>query len=104
MMITRPTLEDINAYLKKTGKKGSLALSILGKQEPFVQALQSEVGFEILKDDVQRLDEIMVKIYNENATPQELAEFRYLKLRLTKMKDRINTYIDKLTEVKSAVG
>lgn len=97
--ITKPSLNDLNDFLRRKGKKGSTILSILGKLEPFVSAMQTEVGFEILKDDIARLEDLSIKIYNEQATEMEMAEFRYLKGRIEKVQSRINLYIEKLKEI-----
>ncbi|OHB71864.1 MAG: hypothetical protein A2W23_06345 [Planctomycetes bacterium RBG_16_43_13] len=94
------SLEDIAGFLSKTGKRGAQTLDILGKYHPFVTAVSSTIGWELLKDDIQRHEELLDKIYNEQSTPQELAEFRYLKVRLRKVSDRITIYLDKLKEIK----
>lgn len=93
-------LEDIAGFLSKTGKRGAQTLDVLGKYQPFVTAISSPIGWELLKDDIARHEELLEKIYNETGTPQELAEFRYLKYRLRKVSDRINLYLDKLSEIK----
>ena len=93
-------IEDIAGYLSKTGKRGAHTLDILGKYQPFVTAVSSTIGWELLKDDIQRHEELLEKIYNEQAEIQELAEFRYLKLRLRKVSERIAVYLDKLKEIR----
>ncbi|HLE87584.1 MAG TPA: hypothetical protein VI727_07945 [Candidatus Brocadiaceae bacterium] len=93
-------LEDIAGFLSKTGKRGAQTLDILGKYHPFVTAVSSTLGWELLKDDIQRHEELLEKIYNEQADPQELAEFRYLKLRLRKVSERVTIYLDKMKEIK----
>lgn len=98
------TLEHIASFLQKTGKKGALTLDLLGKLSPFVRAMQSQVGYEILKDDVARHEEILGKIYNEKVSEQELAEFRYLKSRLERISKRITAYLDKLENIGNSMG
>lgn len=93
-------LDDIAGFLSKTGKRGAQTLDILGKYQPFVAAVSSTIGWELLKDDISRHEELLERIYNEVATVQELAEFRYLKVRLRKISDRITLYLDKLKEIK----
>ena len=89
----------IDDFRVKHGKKADIALTQLGKSLDFVQAINSPIGQELLKDDVIRLDELMEKIYNENATSQELAEFRYLKGRIAKVKTRLNAYVKQTQEI-----
>mgnify|MGYP001563776288 CR=1 FL=1 len=93
-------IEDIAGYLSKAGKRGAHTLDILGKYQPFVTAVSSPIGWELLKDDIQRHEELLEKIYNEQADVRELAEFRYLKLRLKKISERISIYLDKLKEIR----
>jgi len=93
-------LEDIAGFLSKSGKRGAQTLDILGKYHPFVTAVSSTIGWELLKDDIQRHEELLEKIYNEQSNPQELAEFRYLKVRLKKVSDRITIYLDKMKEIR----
>ncbi|OHB71486.1 MAG: hypothetical protein A2W23_03145 [Planctomycetes bacterium RBG_16_43_13] len=93
-------LEDIAGFLSKSGKRGAQTLDILGKYHPFVTAVSSTIGWELLKDDIQRHGELLEKIYNEQSSPQELAEFRYLKLRIKKVSERITIYLDKMKEIR----
>src|SRR3972149_4220290 len=93
-------LEDIAGFLSKTGKRGAQTLDILGKYQPFVTAISSTIGWELLKDDISRHEELLEKIYNETTTSQELAEFRYLKLRIRKVSERITIYLDKMKEIR----
>ena len=94
-----PTIDELEGYLKNHGKQASLTVSILGKLQPFMNALKTELGQEILKDDMIQHEILLTKIYNENATIQELAEFRYLKNRLRKIAERVNTYNEKVREI-----
>src|SRR3990167_3659431 len=93
-------LEDIAGFLSKSGKRVAQTLDILGKYHPFVTAVSSTIGWELLKDDIQRHEELLEKIYNEQSNPQELAEFRYLKVRLKKVSDPITIYLYKMKEIK----
>lgn len=98
-----PSLEEIRKYLEKTGKRGAHTLSILGKLTGYVNAIQTEVGWELLKDDVARHDELFLKIYEEVANEKEKAEFRVLRDRLKISVRRITVYLDKLKEMETAI-
>ena len=97
--MTEPSITELEQYLNTHGKHASMTLSLLGKLQPFLNALNSELGQELLKDDIVQHEILLTKIYNENATIQELAEFRYLKNRLRKIAERVNTYNEKVREI-----
>lgn len=94
-----PTLRETEEFLKNRGKRGVETIKALAKLQPFVSAMRSPIGSEILKDDVNRQEELLSKIWNETATDQEKAEFRYLKQRLEKISKRLEEYILKGQEV-----
>ena len=103
MEIDQPVnLEEIQRYLLQSRKRGVAIVSTLGKLAPFLNAvLNTEVGREILKDDILRAEELMMKVYREEATEKEKAEFRYLRdFRLPLIADRLKVYLEKVEEIK----
>lgn len=99
----RPSLNEIQEFLRNKGKKGEMTITLLGKLEPFMQAIQTEVGWELLRDDIARYEELLMKMESETATQQELAEFRYLKIRTTRVAERVNRYVNSLREIKGSL-
>ena len=89
----------IDNFRKKYGKKADLALNQLAKLNEFVQAINSPIGQELLKDDIMRLEDISSKIWTEEVTKEELAEFRYLKGRVAKVTERLNNYLKQSQEI-----
>ena len=102
MEVTNIALKDIERYLEITGKKGAMVLSILGRLNTHFQAvIDTDIGRELLALDIGRVEELLIKLYEETATQEEKAEFRYLKnIRLPKEIGLIKTYMEKLKEVK----
>jgi len=102
METTNLALRDIERYLQTTGKRGAMVLSLLGRlNSHFAAIVETEVGRELLSLDIARTEELLIKIYEETATEEEKAEFRYLKkIRLPRQIELIKTYLDKLKEVK----
>uniref|UniRef100_A0A6M3L287 Uncharacterized protein n=1 Tax=viral metagenome TaxID=1070528 RepID=A0A6M3L287_9ZZZZ len=93
MSIDHPTPDDIFKYFDRVGeKRGNLTMQILRRQQQFIDAWDSPLGMQLLKDDVDRHEELLRKTVDEVATPQELAEFRYLKKRIDKICEAINNY------------
>ncbi len=100
------TSTEIDKYLNMMGKRGGEILSILGRLHPtFETYVNTMVGKEILITDVNRMAELFEKIYEENATPEEKAEFRYLrKVRLPYIMGKLDTYFKKVNEIKRVIN
>ncbi len=96
------TLTEIKKYLELTGKHGAQILSILGRVTPNIHAiLETDVGREILKDDIARIQELMFLIYQEKQTDEDMAELRYLKRRIGKISGRLSDYLEGTGEIKA---
>lgn len=95
------TNKVIESYLRRA-KRGEKTLSLLGKLYPFIHSiLETEIGKELLQDDILRHDELFLKVYQEKATVQELAEFRFLRdIRLPKVIKRIGFYLELVKQIK----
>jgi hypothetical protein len=99
-MRENPSIRQLEEYQEKYGKRAASTLGVLGKLVGFVEAIKSPLGLELLKDDIERVDELLEKMILENITPQELAELRYLKnQRLPKVTGRISTFLKLSKEV-----
>jgi hypothetical protein len=94
-----PSVKQIEAYMERHGKRAEMTLKQLGKDLAFVQAIGSPIGQELLKDDVDRLHELLEKIWNESISTQDMSEFRFLKQRINKVSTRLNEYAKKQQEI-----
>lgn len=101
--MNNPGLKDVEKYLTSHGKKAAMTLSIMSRLNFFIQAMNSTIGQELLSDDIARHEELLIKIYEEDATDQEKAEFRYLKKRLRTISGRIAEYAKHVDEVSGTV-
>ena len=99
MEIAKPSSDKIERFLEERKGRGRMTFKVLAQLNPFIVAMESELGQKILQDDIDRHEELLIKVYNENATPEEMAEFRYLKRRLEIIANRINTYTKGVKEV-----
>jgi hypothetical protein len=99
--IKNPTLQQVDDYLVGTKGRGMMTTKLLGKLAPFIQAMSTEEGRQILQDDIDRHEELLNKWYMEEQelSVVELAELRYLKKRLQKISERVITYRDKVNEI-----
>lgn len=96
-----PTAKEIEAYMERHGKHAAMVLKQLGKDLAFVQAIRSPIGQELLKDDVDRLHELLEKIWNESISTQDMAEFRFLKSRISKVSARLISFDKRQQEIVS---
>lgn len=72
--------ETIVLYARaKGGLKAQKMINVLSKTHGFVAAFKDKVGQEVLLDALQRSEEILDKIVDQNATDKERAEFTALK-------------------------
>lgn len=96
--------DDISAFLTKHGKAGQKILAGLGEIYPELSAVFStEIGHELLKEDIGRIEALFPLVYSEKASPSELAEFRYLRdVRMPKLIGKLYSYLTKSGLIRSA--
>jgi hypothetical protein len=63
----------------ESGAKAQKMINALSKTEGFVAAMSDKVGQEVLNDALVLSEQILDKIIDEDATKEEVAEFRALK-------------------------
>jgi len=73
----------------------------LAKESSFVEAIQREVGQELIKFWLIEADRLLAKIIDEKATDEERAEFRVIKKQVNNIVSRVNEYHRKLNDYKS---
>ena len=89
--------DDAREYLTKIGQRGLKTLSVIESLAPFVEAMQTELGAELLKDDIEQHSTLINKIYRSlidtgNAEQKDVIELRLRDDRLKKIYDRLKTY------------
>lgn len=80
-------------------------LSVLGKNKAFYNAVSSEIGQELLKDIVFKMEYLIERqIYETETDPAkaaiERADYRCYKELLDKWSSRISNYIEKTNKLK----
>ena len=98
------SVDEITKFVATNNRKATRVLSDLGKLIPFIEAVfNTDVGKEILKDDVARYIELFDKVMNLEANEDEKAEYRYLKnIRLPRIAHRLHEFIARSKELKDA--
>lgn len=85
--------EEIKILSKRVGGKNTQRiLTALERTNGFVAAFNNPLGQELLNDAISEMGMILEKIINEEATPQELADFRAYRRITTKWVEIINTH------------
>lgn len=97
--------QTLKEYTERHSPKScARIMSILGKKQPFYQAIRSEIGQELLKDVIYRLELLLEKIIeddpNKKITNQEKTEYRVLKKIAETWSLRIQKYLDKVDKLK----
>lgn len=96
---------DVELFLAIHGQKGSKTLSLLGKFQPFYNAINSEIGRELLKD-VQIKMEYLLECIIRESYPKKMsethvkAEYRVLRDILYKWSERIEKYLMAKNKIK----
>lgn len=91
------TAEGLAKLLSRKG--GSQTLSVLGKFQPFVDAYNSEIGKELLKDAINIHETLLMKVANLEATPEETMEFRAILKIIRRWSERIAVHNKALSEL-----
>ena len=90
----------IESFEKKNGgKAASRILKALARTEPFHVAINSDIGQELLKDCVVRMDQIIEMIIDESAEEKDRAEFRALKSITASWSTRIHNYLENVGKI-----
>lgn len=98
--ITPKTIED---YAKKHGARScARIMSVLGKKRPFYDAIRTELGLELLKDNIIRLEDLLEKQIEkpDEMTDDDRVEYKVLKRITETWAGRIKSYVDKIDKLK----
>jgi hypothetical protein len=98
------TSEEYGAYIKIAGRRGQQARETLSKHVAFVQAVQTEVGRELLKDLVNSYEDLLNKLASLQASDEEKMEYKAVRKLLLRWADRIIAYERSLEDVKKTIS
>lgn len=87
-----PNQDAINRFLETHGQRAVRVISVLAKRSKFKEAIESEVGRELMADVLSNMEDILDKIINETATDTEKADFRAYRGIANKWQDRLAAY------------
>ena len=89
----------LTTLAKRMGKENAQTLlQVLGKQKKFMDAIESEVGQELLKDLISTVHHIIGLILNEKEDESDRANLRVCMALINKWQTRIKNYNNKHQE------
>ena len=97
------TAEQLANYLKKTGKVGAKTMHVLGKYTPFIQAMATTIGQEIMADALRRHDMLLDRVASLEVTDGEKGEYKALREIIMKWSEKIANYEANLVNYKTNI-
>lgn len=96
----RASREEVEKYLSQMKNRGAQTLSTLGKLKPFADCMDSEMGFTLLNESIDRYEELLDKVAELTASDVEKVEFKAIKQFLINFSTRIAAYNQRVKEIK----
>jgi flavorubredoxin len=94
------TKDQVLDYLKTRGRKdGSRTLKILGENAQFMQAFNTEVGFQLLKHICKSHEDMFNKIASLEATDAEKQRFKILEEEIYHWAEILNRHEEEVTKI-----
>lgn len=104
-MAEKLSLDAIQEYLQKMGKRGEATLKIIERSYPYIRSVvETDIGKDLLTEDINRHEELLFKVAEAKASPEDMAEFMYIRKRLIKLTEKLYMYDRATTEVAGKVG
>jgi hypothetical protein len=97
MAETSITAEQLANLLSK--KNGKMTLSVLGHFQPFVEAVDTEIGKELLQDAINLHEMLLMKVADLTATPEETMEYKAVRKIIRAWSERIARYEKAMAEL-----
>lgn len=102
------TQDELNGYLKAVGKKGMETLKVIHALRPFIEAQESELGQEFLKEDMEEFANLFNKIFDSliadgTAKQEDVIKLRLLYGRVKRIAVRLDAYrasVEKVKQIK----
>ena len=96
----KPTSEEVDRYLIKMKRRGERTLSLLGKHQEFIVAMNTDVGKEILSDLVREHELLLDKIASLGVTDEEKMQYVIVRKMLLLWSEKIAAFENRIKEIK----
>lgn len=98
--------EEVDNYLTVVGKRGLEVMRVITSIRPFIEMAESEMGQELIRDDITEHSRLMNKIYDSlvkdgKAEQGDVILLQLLDRRLKKIYDRKQVYEKGVAEIKA---
>jgi hypothetical protein len=104
MKVSTLDKEDIKKYMTTAGKKNITSLRIIGKLHMWVMnVIENPPGSDILELDINRHEELLMKLYEDDLKDEERAELNYLKKRIILIARRIADFNKIETKIQKTI-
>lgn len=93
-------LQDIESFRNMFGRRADRTLTILGELfKEFERLYGTEVGREILKEDVERYNTLADEAIKRNLSDLERVELTYLQKRISTIVEKLDKYFQLLNKI-----
>jgi len=101
--IPEPNGEELADYIRTRGNSSKKTLEILATNLHFIDAINTEVGGEVLKDLVQMHKEAFLKIAELGASDEDKVRYKVLQDLINRWSKRVADYYQTLERVDKLV-
>jgi len=96
------TPSELERFISRDKGKAKRILSVLAKNQQFLNAIKSPVGQELLTEAIHRMESLLEKIVNEDSNEKDRAEYRCLRDITTQWAEKISNHQKAIEEIKHA--
>lgn len=94
------TKDGVRDYVSKHGRRGQMIVDAISKILPTIQVIfDTEVGREILKEDIERCEMLLEKLIEFDATDEDKVEFRYLRDRIIRLGKKLELFFNYIKDI-----
>jgi hypothetical protein len=96
------TRDGIRDYVAKHGRRGQMIVDGISKILPTIQIIfDTDVGKEILKEDIEKCELLLEKLIDLDATDEDKVEFRYLRDRIIRLGKKLEMFFNYIKDIQS---
>lgn len=98
--------EDVKTFMEsgkgnpRRTKEVLGVLAYLHRNAAFREAFESEIGQELLKDALERMEELHIKLIEHTEEIEERVEFDFLLKHVRKQSSKIRGYLNQVNKIK----
>lgn len=96
--------DKLLAYMSGKGKSGENTIKVLGAGLHFLEAFNTQVGFELLKDLVTMHEELLLKVGKLEASDEEKMKYQVVSELVDRWSARIKQYLEQVKRVNEFKG